>query len=200
MSNHCIKTFKNKRIDLLGIDPTQICIEDIAHSLSMKCRFAGFCDKFYSVAEHSILVSKMIIQRGGSKKISNALYGLLHDASEAYMGDIPRPYKSLKEFQPVLKLDKILQDLIYLRFSLVGKEPGLIKKVDVQVYYLESRELMSSVTFEEMVPIFNQRDCNYLEKFYKGIGFKINNLTPPEAENEFLTLFNILKDAEDGIE
>lgn len=59
---------------------------DIAHSLSMQCRYAGHCNHFYSVAEHSVLVSTVIEPRF-------ALYGLLHDAPEAYLVDVPRPVK-----------------------------------------------------------------------------------------------------------
>ncbi len=58
--------------------------EDIAHSLSQLCRFGGHCNRFYSVAEHSVLVGRIV-----------GFHGLVHDTAEAYMIDVPRPIKSL---------------------------------------------------------------------------------------------------------
>lgn len=66
--------------------PDMIKLEDIAHHLSNTCRFSGACDPYYSVAEHSVLVSRLC---------KYPEYGLMHDAAEAYLWDIPRPAKSL---------------------------------------------------------------------------------------------------------
>src|SRR5438128_12538670 len=68
------------------LDPRldDICIEDIAHALSMLCRYGGQCQEFYSVAEHSVLMSYAVNPQ-------HALWALLHDATESYMGDLIRP-------------------------------------------------------------------------------------------------------------
>lgn len=93
------------------IDPRadEIDIEDIAFSLSHLCRFGGHCKRFYSVAEHSVYVSRLVSPEA-------ALWGLLHDASEAYVGDMPRPLKRmLPEF---VMMEGKVQQAVAERFSL----------------------------------------------------------------------------------
>ena len=86
-----IQTYSGKRFELDGeIDPETIDIEDIAHALSQICRFGGHTRAFYSVAEHSVRVSHLLFDHG--RKVQ--LQGLLHDAAEAYLGDIVRPMKT----------------------------------------------------------------------------------------------------------
>lgn len=65
-------------------------IEDIAHSLSMQCRYAGHGRQFYSVAEHSVHIARWLMGCGPRAAIT----GLLHDATEAYVVDVPRPVKA----------------------------------------------------------------------------------------------------------
>jgi hypothetical protein len=82
----CIRTYTGIYMNVFEPTLDMICIEDIAHSLSMQCRFAGHLNYFYSIAQHSIMVARYV-----SKE--NKLAALLHDASEAYLLDIPRPIK-----------------------------------------------------------------------------------------------------------
>ena len=79
-----MSTYTGKKFFPFDPRPEQICIEDIAHGLSMLCRFSGQCPYFYSVAEHSIYVVHCLPD-------NLQLEGLLHDASEAYLADLPRP-------------------------------------------------------------------------------------------------------------
>lgn len=82
----CIRTFTGKYINPCEPDPELICIEDVAHSLSMQPRFGGHLPVFYSVAQHSVEVMRSV---GSGIRMA----ALLHDASEAYLIDVPRPVK-----------------------------------------------------------------------------------------------------------
>jgi 5'-deoxynucleotidase YfbR-like HD superfamily hydrolase len=87
------QTHTGKLIDVRNPTPDMVDLEDIAHALSMICRFAGHVREFYSVAEHSVLVAMIGDRSDLSPEFNLAL--LLHDAAEAYIGDIISPVKHL---------------------------------------------------------------------------------------------------------
>ncbi|QDP54860.1 MAG: hypothetical protein Unbinned3891contig1000_58 [Prokaryotic dsDNA virus sp.] len=91
--NVCITTHTGKQFDLQDPNPALVDIEDIAWALSNLCRFVGHTPTFYSVAEHSALVASVLLEK--TRDPVWAMAGLLHDAHEAYMGDIPQPLKNL---------------------------------------------------------------------------------------------------------
>lgn len=92
MTNPFIYTFTGKRFDFLDPQPEMFCIEDIAHALSNICRYTGH-GRFYCVAEHSVLVSEYLEETGESEEIVTE--GQMHDAVEAYVGDVSKPLKNL---------------------------------------------------------------------------------------------------------
>ena len=95
--NSWILTNSKKRFDFNDIKTQDISILDIAHSLSMQCRFNGHCKTFYSVAEHSLFMSNLLSEiEGNTKELQ--LFALLHDAAECYIGDMPRPLKQNDDF------------------------------------------------------------------------------------------------------
>lgn len=119
-------------------EPQDIDIEDIAHALSMVCRWGGACKTFYSVAEHSVHVSTEI-------KEELALAGLLHDAAEAYLGDIPGPLKATPVFEAYRREEDALLEEIFARFKVPGLSPDGWKElheVDVRIGATEARDLM----------------------------------------------------------
>jgi len=83
-----IETYSGGQFDLLDPDPAAVSMADIAAGLAHTCRFGGHCNQFYSVAQHSIHVSQEFEDRRLQR------LGLFHDAAEAYMGDVPRPFKT----------------------------------------------------------------------------------------------------------
>jgi len=85
-----MQTFTGRKYWPMSPRPHEVHIEDIAHSLGLQCRYAGHCIKFYSVAEHSVLIARHLAAKHAPEV---ALAGLLHDAPEAYCVDIPRPLK-----------------------------------------------------------------------------------------------------------
>ncbi len=109
-----------------------IHIGDIAHGLAMLCRYTGHTAYFYSVAEHSVLVSLMVPPE-------LALEALLHDASEAYLGDIGRPLKHfLLDYQEIEKRnDRVIRE----RFLLPPTEHRLVKAADSDILHTEMRAL-----------------------------------------------------------
>lgn len=88
MQGPFISTYTRKKIHFGKVSPADICIEDIAHSLAHLCRYTGHTRMFYSVAQHSLLVAEKIPGGSGLK-----LAALLHDAAEAYIGDVSSPLK-----------------------------------------------------------------------------------------------------------
>jgi hypothetical protein len=91
-----------------------IDIQDICHALSNICRYGGHCPKFYSVAQHSVEVANWLADGGFDLKTQ--LWGLLHDASEAYMPDVASPLKKEEAFFPLWKLEDEIQYIIRQHF------------------------------------------------------------------------------------
>jgi hypothetical protein len=88
MRDFWVQTVSGQKVSLTNPKPETIHLGDIAHALSNLCRFNGHISHFYSVAEHSVFVSQII-------EPQLALVGLLHDATEAYLGDLTRPLKEM---------------------------------------------------------------------------------------------------------
>ncbi|MGV8136511.1 MAG: hypothetical protein AB2L20_14980 [Mangrovibacterium sp.] len=125
-----IQTFTGKLIDPLNPDPDQICIEDIAHALSNICRFGGHSRMFYSVAQHSVRCSQHF-----NETDPEALAALLHDASEAYLMDIPSPIKHrLPEY---LAVEDRLMTVIAEKFRFQYPLVSTVKAVDKAELRLE---------------------------------------------------------------
>ena len=124
-----IQTFSGRRVDPFAPDPGEIVIEDIAHALANQCRFGGHCRRFYSVAQHSCLLADLVAANEGGAY--EQLWALLHDASEAYLVDLPHPLKHRSELGSAFKeFEERLQTVILSRFGLSGDPPARVKEID----------------------------------------------------------------------
>ena len=119
----CINTFSGLRFWPLNPDPEKILIGDIVHALAHQCRFGGHASRVYSVAEHSVHISRLCPPEV-------ALWGLLHDASQAYLVDLPRPLKQLPEFAAYREAERRLQRMIAVRFGLPPEQPASVTEAD----------------------------------------------------------------------
>ena len=127
-----IITYTGKKFYALDPQPEDIDIKDIAHALSMTCRFGGHSSRFYSVCEHSILVESLCSQK-------NKLAALLHDASEAYITDVPSPIKrGMPEYQ-VMEND--IMTVIADKFGFQYPLSDEIEYIDHNIVATEANEL-----------------------------------------------------------
>lgn len=142
---HWITTYTGKKFHFLNPQPEEIDIIDIAHALSLTCRFGGQCKQFYSVAEHSIRVAEIVPE-------AYKLVALLHDASEAYLPDLPRPEKAqLPEFK---RIELTILEAIWDKFAKAkymrdvapwGLDIKIIKEADNILLATEARDLMDNM-------------------------------------------------------
>lgn len=129
-------------------DPREedIDIEDIAHALSHICRFAGHCNTFYSVAEHSVRVADEVHRQSRGVPARDVcalvLHGLLHDAAEAYLVDIPRPLKMAPGLEYYRAYERTLERVIFRRFGLPDEIPAVVKQADQRLLVTEGRDLL----------------------------------------------------------
>lgn len=136
------QTASGRIVDLRHPCPTTIAIEDIAHHLSHLCRFTGATRTAYSVAQHSVLVSRMVPRDAW-------LWGLLHDAAEAYTGDLSSPLKRLvPQFRTV---EHALIAVIRRVFGLVDDEPPAVKRADLTLLAWEARSFLPHHEWHEHI-------------------------------------------------
>lgn len=117
----CIRTNSGRYLNVFDPNPDDILIEDIAHALSFQPRFGGHLPQFYSVAQHSVLCAELCDE-------SAAFDALMHDASEAYLCDIPRPIK--KRMPEYKAIEDKLQAVIAAKFGFKYPHSDEVHRVD----------------------------------------------------------------------
>lgn len=174
MSDSWIQTHGGRQFWPLAPRADDIAIADIAHSLSLLCRFNGHCREFYSVAEHSLRVSRICAPE-------HALWGLLHDAAEAYFGDIPRPVKA--QFPAVADMEERLLRAVAEHFALPWPPPAAVRAADEALLATEARDLMGTPPADWRLAAVPLPE-------------RIAPLAPAAAELAFLARFHELKGRE----
>lgn len=139
MKNKPFKTVTGVYLDIAHIEPEDIHFKDIAWGLSMLCRWSGQLTQFYSVAAHSVIVAKKLLHETHDPQLAWA--GLMHDANEAYLVDLPRPVKELLPGYRVIEKD--LQALINKKYD-CGTDSPLVKEMDNRVCATEARDLVQA--------------------------------------------------------
>lgn len=127
-----IQTLSGKKFNYLTATVDDIDIEDIATALSHICRFAGHLPEFYSVAQHSVLVSQLFPPEF-------AFEALMHDAAEAYCQDIPAPLKAL--LPDYRRIETYVDDLIRFKFDIPLEHTEVVKYADLTMLATERRDL-----------------------------------------------------------
>lgn len=132
-----VETRTGKRVSVQDPKPDQFDIKDIAYALSNTCRFNGHCAGFYSVAEHSVAVALRL-------PVDLRLAGLLHDATEAYLGDIPSPIKQFLNDYRVI--ERRFEEAIIRTFDLelTANDWQQVKTADIDALFTEAHFLIPS--------------------------------------------------------
>jgi hypothetical protein len=168
-----VSTFLGNRFYPLAPRIDHVAIEDIAHGLAYQCRFNGQTQEFYSVAQHSLIVASLV-------PTDLRLAALLHDAAEAYLGDMVKPLKVLlPEFAAIEdQVSAIIADAFDVDFS----DYGPIKRADLIALATEKRDLM---------PHSAERWA-YLDDI-RPLPQRIVTMSPQQAKQEFLNEFARLR-------
>jgi hypothetical protein len=163
-----MQTFTGRQFWPADPRPEDVTIHDIAHALSMQCRYAGHCTRFYSVAEHSVLVARSVPPE-------HRMWGLLHDASEAYLVDVPRPIKPY--LTGYADLETGVMRAICERYGLPPEMPKAVKDIDNRILVDEKQALM--------LPGPRWGSLDGLSR----VGVTIVGMPPADAEKLFLQAF-----------
>lgn len=176
-----------RKLDLAALDEKDIDLTDIAHSLSMQCRYGGHTNKFYSVAEHSVLLAEWVLGHPTHGKASYttqlAKVMLLHDASEAYLGDVV--YHLKQTMYEYCVFEEYVLEKIFNRFGI--RQEALIleqlwKGIDRSVCIDEMEQLCTAGVDPELA----EQGC-------QALGIKVRNWTPEEAKEQFLLMAESLE-------
>lgn len=171
-----IITYSGLKFYHMNPQPEMVTIEDIAHALSQTCRWTGHTKWHYSVAQHSVYCSQIV---PGDHRLA----ALLHDASEAYLGDMNRPLKHFTPAGPAyLEIEAPVEKMIFEKFGLPYPMHPSVKEADAQMLYAEKAQLMK-------VTEATQYESKKWGTDETEADIAIERWTPRRAEKMFLKRF-----------
>lgn len=169
MSTLYVSTYLGNRFYPLEPRIDDVAIEDIAHGLAYQCRFNGQTNAFYSVAQHSLIVASLVPEE-------LRFAALLHDAAEAYLGDMVKPLKAL--LPAFSEIEDNVSRIIGERFGVDLNHNPVVKRADLISLATEKRDLMPYST-EEWVYLVG----------VEPMGEKILPMPPDVAKQAFIREF-----------
>lgn len=173
-----IQTYTGVKFHLMDAKPGDFRIVDIAHALSNVCRFSGHVREFYSVAEHSVRVARCLRDQEYFEGVQ--LAGLMHDASEAYICDMARPFKNLAIFKVYRDVEAYLMGIIADKFEFREfARCQAIKRADEILLGTEARDLLG-----DLIDGWRMR--------YASLDQTIEPWSPRKAKREFLAEYERL--------
>lgn len=169
-----IKVRSGRYLDLIDPQPSQFQFSDIAGGLAKLCRFSGQTERFYTVAEHCCNCAIVSRRRGDNPNVTLAV--LMHDAAEAFIGDVTRPLKEMLSDYRVIeqKLERVIAEKFSIDF---GAAADRIHEIDRDVLMAERRQLF---------PPDNELWCGESEA--NQVFIKCRGWLPIEAELQFTRL------------
>lgn len=189
-----IQTHTGKRFDFLDPKPDMVCLEDIAHSLGMLARFNGHTKFFFSVAEHSINVARYVSEvysdfnNATGRKLE--LAALLHDAAEAYIGDIPKPFKD--QLSVIGKVEERILSVVFKKF---GLDTDFYLPLPVQIKDIDRRALVTEkdLLLRENVDWGWDKGVERLKEYLPPAYLQYNKaMSPSHAKHMFMSKAHIL--------
>jgi hypothetical protein len=171
-----LQTFTGRLVHPMRLTVDDVDIRDIAHALSMLCRFGGHAQQFYSVAQHSFLASQLVPP-------DEALWALLHDASEAYLVDVPTPLKRLAAMSGYRAVEAQVQLTICHAFGLPHEMPASVHAVDGALVLTEAAHLLATGAGP---------DFDDIRRRVPPAAVKIVPVAPDVAERAFLKRYEQL--------
>ncbi|HEY9559765.1 MAG TPA: hypothetical protein VIR29_03130 [Anseongella sp.] len=137
------QTYTGKLIDFRNVHPEDIDIRDIAHGLAHITRFGGQAQNHITVAEHSLTVASLVPDE-------HKFTALMHDAAEAYLGDIPKPLKNL--LPDYSRIEKYLMNIIAAKFGFEYPVHPIIKEADMEAIRREWQENVLNSRNRALIP------------------------------------------------
>ncbi len=165
-----IRMFSGRYVNPLELRASDVCIEDIAHHLSLCCRYTGACPYHYSVAQHSLYVSQLMEEKYSGSKMM-ALAGLLHDAAETYLNDMASPVKHDPRMKFYRDIEHETGLMIFCVFGLDPKLMSLTKPSDDDVFFSETRAWWDDTGLPRAVSVNHRNahavEADFLDRFKK---------------------------------